>query len=402
MEDFEILRDAEVDSKGYLDDEIRTKLFRKLRGKPDNRTCFDCSGRNPTWVSLSYGIYLCLECSGDHRRFGVHISFIRSCDLDRFTTHQICQMAIGGNSKAREFYKGHGVTEKRKDCVNGASKINYFDKLSTKYRQMMEKDTLKFVTELGLRPSDSIAQQPAEPAQAQPVPAQPAQAQPPITGNVSGAQTCLPPGSPKPVVIKPMSVPIQLSSAAVTDANRISCSGNDMGHGETARASMASTSVPKTSKAKEIDFDFDFDELEKEANEPTAASIYAVPVKQEYGAVRDSGYHSRASNVVHTSNISLQYGHKKNISSDDVWPEEDTAQMRMLKEEKMHTFRDSQAISSDAFFGNVDSPSSQDDNMEHLKIAANRASEKLASSYAKGKELFSSYVSKAHAYSSSA
>ena len=44
---------------------------------------------DPTWLATNLGVLLCIECSGIHRDMGVHISRIRSIELDKLGTVEL-------------------------------------------------------------------------------------------------------------------------------------------------------------------------------------------------------------------------------------------------------------------------------------------------------------------------
>jgi GTPase-activating protein, putative len=61
----------------------------------------------PRWVSWNLGIFLCIRCAGIHRNLGVHISKVKSVNLDSWTPEQIAHLQQMGNSKARAVYEAN-------------------------------------------------------------------------------------------------------------------------------------------------------------------------------------------------------------------------------------------------------------------------------------------------------
>ncbi|CAH1395819.1 unnamed protein product [Nezara viridula] len=95
-------------------DEKNLKILRELVSLPENKHCFDCHQRGPTYVNVTIGSFICTRCSGllrgltpPHR--------VKSISMATFTSEEIELLKCRGNEYCRKvwlsLYDGDSISK---------------------------------------------------------------------------------------------------------------------------------------------------------------------------------------------------------------------------------------------------------------------------------------------------
>ena len=99
---------SSMDDEYSMNENISNRLD-NISSVPGNKICADCSDYSSTWSSLTFGVFLCIQCAGAHRSLGVDVSFTQSITLDSrsWSNESVSKLENGGNMASNAILEYH-------------------------------------------------------------------------------------------------------------------------------------------------------------------------------------------------------------------------------------------------------------------------------------------------------
>ncbi|XP_062146588.1 probable ADP-ribosylation factor GTPase-activating protein AGD8 [Alnus glutinosa] len=347
----------------------KNALFRKLKAKSENKICFDCNAKNPTWASVTYGIFLCIDCSAVHRSLGVHISFVRSTNLDSWTPEQLKMMSFGGNNRAQVFFKQHGWTD------GGKIEAKYTSRAADLYRQLLSKEVAKSMAEEVGLPSSPVSSQSAQAAYVLPDVVTNEAPKENSLGRQEVPDTSAAPKAPRAVATTAVKKPFGAKKTGKTGgglgARKLTAKPSenlyDQKPEEPVIPVSSTNSIPTagSSFASRFEYVENVQSAENSSSGPQMISHIAPPKSTSFFADfgMDSGFPKKAgsnsSKIEETDEARKKFSNAKSISSAQFFGDQNKA-TDVEAQASLQKFSGSTAISSADLFGNGGDQSSVD------------------------------------------
>ncbi|XP_042332995.1 stromal membrane-associated protein 1 isoform X4 [Sceloporus undulatus] len=131
--------------KAQKQNEQHQAILAKLLREEDNKYCADCEAKGPRWASWNTGVFICIRCAGIHRNLGVHISRVKSVNLDQWTPEQIQCMQEMGNTKARLLYEANLPENFRRPQTDQA--VEFFIRDKYEKKKYYDKNAIQVTSE---------------------------------------------------------------------------------------------------------------------------------------------------------------------------------------------------------------------------------------------------------------
>eukprot|EP00834_Sanchytrium_tribonematis_P008700 NODE_1129_length_2075_cov_1.134109.p1 type:complete len:499 gc:universal NODE_1129_length_2075_cov_1.134109:1520-24(-) len=139
------------------------QFFARLLAEPANNLCADCNSKSPRWASWNLGAFICIRCSGIHRKLGVHLTKVKSVTLDKWTEEQLQSMANGGNAKVNQLYNPSNVQVDPIALTSGAEadrKLEQYIRDKYEFKRFMSGATSNsYPSQTQQKPATNLSQQ---------------------------------------------------------------------------------------------------------------------------------------------------------------------------------------------------------------------------------------------------